>query len=305
MHIVTGDKDLMQLVSEHVRLYNVFKPGHEEVAIDRPGRRCTEKFGDRAPKHVVDVLAIMGDSSDNVPGVKGIGEKGAKKLIEQFGSVAGLLEHLDQVKGKAREYIERDREQLLLSRELVTIHTDVPLDPGLEAIEAPAPEIAKLVKIFTQLGFHSLLKKIEGARPKQERDNDYRTVRDGEALEEMTAELLEAGSFAVDTETTSLHPLESDLVGISFSQRAAGRAWYVPLNLDPPILPGGASAVLDALRPLLEDASLLRTGQNYKYDALVLGAHAGCASRRRSSTPWWPATAWLARRADTGSTTWR
>jgi DNA polymerase-1 len=269
VHIVTGDKDFMQLVSDRVQLYNVFK---QDTEVTLEGLEAVrEKFG-TGPEGVVEVLAVMGDSSDNVPGVKGIGEKGAKKLIEQFGSVDGLLEHLDQVKGKAREYIERDRDQLLLSRELVTIHCDVPLDPGLEAIEAPEPEIAKLVKIFTQLGFHSLLKKIEGARPKQEHANDYRTVRDAAGLEQMMAELREAGSFAVDTETTSLFPLESELVGISFSC-AAGRAWYVPLNLDPPILPAGTAALLDALRPLLEDPSLARTGQNYKYDALVFAAH--------------------------------
>ena len=139
--LVTGDKDLMQLVGERVKLYNLFKPKTDLVI--QGIAEVEEKFG-TDPGHVIDVLAIMGDSSDNIPGVKGIGEKGATRLVAQFGSVAGVLAGIEKIKGKAREHIERDREQLLMSLDLVTIRTDVELEPGFEAIGPPQPDAEKL-----------------------------------------------------------------------------------------------------------------------------------------------------------------
>ena len=264
--LVTGDKDLMQLISDRVQLYNVFKPKVELVI---EGYEAVEaKFG-TTPEHVIDVLAIMGDSSDNIPGVKGIGEKGAAKLIQQFGSVAGVLEHLDEVKGKAREHIERDREQLLMSLELVTIHTDVELEPGLECVGAPEPDDDALLALFHRLDFRSLAAKVAAGSDKQpELARDYHTVRTEAELDAMEAELRAAGAFAWDTETTSLKALEAQLVGLSFSA-CAGRAFYVPANLDPPLC-GGTPGLLERLRGLLTDPALERWGQNYKYDALVL-----------------------------------
>jgi DNA polymerase-1 len=266
--IVTGDKDLMQLVDEKVRLYNVFKKGVDLVlqGVDE----VREKFG-TDPEHVVDVLALMGDSSDNVPGVKGIGEKGAIKLIQEWGSVEGVLEHLDEVKGKAKEKLAADRENLLMSLDLVTLRTDVPLDPGFEALGPPDPDRAQLAELFKRLGFQSLLQKLEGDAPAEEEARDYRVVRTKAELEEMVAELREAGAFAFDTETTSLFPLQAELVGASFCAEPL-RAWYVPFNLDPPVLPGGAPALLEALAPLWTDPELDRCAQNWKYDALVLAA---------------------------------
>ena len=331
--IVTGDKDFMQLVGDRVKLYNVFKRNVDLVIEDEAA--VDAKFG-TTPDRVVDVLAIMGDASDNVPGVKGIGEKGATALIAQFGSVQGVLDHLDEVKGKKREYIERDREQLLLSRELVTIDTRVPLDRGIADLEPAHPNNAALRELFARLGFISLIKKVqdddlaeaedageEPVEPSAEElaaadrpeadaepeaagkagpakgrrakdgdgtfdfgdpdeppppptsrlpDTDYVTVTDAAGLEDMERELRAAGRFAFDTETTSLFPLEAELVGVSFSART-GRAFYVPFNAEPPVLPGGPEALLEALAPLLTDPELERVGQNYKYDALVLLAH--------------------------------
>ncbi len=266
--LVTGDKDLMQLVNERVKLYNLFKPKVDLVIQGIP--EVEEKFG-TAPSHVIDVLAIMGDSSDNIPGVKGIGEKGAIKLIHDHGSVAGVLEHLDEVKGKAREHIERDREQLLMSLDLVTIRTDVELDPGFEGITAPEPDDEALLNLFRRLDFQSLVKKISAGskKPQPEMVRDYVTVRDADGLAAMERELREAGAFAWDTETTSLSALEAELVGMSFSA-APGRAFYVPFNLDPPVLPGGTAALLEAIAPLLTDPGLERWAQNWKYDALVM-----------------------------------
>ncbi len=267
--IVTGDKDLMQLVGDHVRLYNVFKRDQDLVIEDAAA--VEEKFG-TTPKHVIDVLAIMGDSSDNVPGVKGIGEKGAKKLIGEFGTVAGVLENLESVKGKAREYIERDREQLLMSLDLVTIRCDVPLEPGFDSVAAAEPDDARLVQLFRDLDFRGLAKKAAAAGTAQVRaQRDFVTVTDAAGLEAMLAELRAAGAFAFDTETTSLFPLEATLVGASFSA-APGRAFYLPFNLDPPVLPGGPAALIEALTPILTEAGLFRWAQNWKYDALVFSA---------------------------------
>jgi DNA polymerase-1 len=263
--IVSGDKDMMQLVDERVQLYNVFKPDAQLVL--ESFAAVKEKFG-TTPEHVIDVLALMGDSSDNVPGVTGIGEKGAIKLIEEFGSVANLLAQLDTVKGKAREHIARDRELLLLSLDLVTIRDDVPLDPGLDALRAPEPEMHALVALLRELGFQNLLKKVTQTAPKEEH-REYRTVKDGKELAAMIGALMKAGTFALDSETTSLFPLEATIVGLSFSCEAH-HAWYVPFNAEPPVLPGGPKALLDALRPLLTSPRYQRCGQNTKYDWLVL-----------------------------------
>ena len=266
--IVTGDKDLMQLVSDRVKLYNVFKPGVDLVI--QGAEAVEEKFG-TTPDHVIDVLAIMGDSSDNVPGVKGIGEKGAIKLIGEFGSVAGVLEHLDEVKGKVREKLEASRDALLMSLELVTLDTDIALDPPFASIQAPAPDEHALVELFRRLDFLSLVEKVAAEAP-PDLARDYVTVRDAAGLDAMIAELRASGSFALDTETTSLFPLEAVLVGLSFSA-ADGRAFYVPCNAEPPVLAGGIAGVIERLTPLLTDPSIELIGQNTKYDWLVLAHH--------------------------------
>jgi DNA polymerase-1 len=276
--IVTGDKDFMQLVGPRIRLYNVFKKG-EELVIEAE-EAVREKFG-TTPDRVVEVLAIMGDSSDNVPGVHGIGEKGAIKLIGEFGSVAGVLERLGEVKGRARELVERDREQLLLSRDLVTIRTDVPLEPAIAELPPPAPRPEALLALFKRLGFQSLVAKLVPTAPgSAERGaaerRDYRTVRSRVDLMQLSSELRAAGVFAVDTETTSVSPSQAEIVGVSFSAQP-GRAWYVPFNLDPPVLaPPGQEprrALLEALAPLLTDPALRRFGQNTKYDWIVFACH--------------------------------
>ena len=268
--IVTGDKDFMQLVSDRVRLYNVFKKDEELVLEGIEAVRA--KFG-TDPAHVVDVLAIMGDSSDNVPGVRGIGEKGAIKLIEQFGSVEGLLARLDEVQGKTRERIAEQRAELCLSRELVTIDTDVPLDPGLEAVGPPRPDRDRLMRVLRALDFQSLVRQVAERSPESDApERDYAIVHDAEQLAALIAEIERAGEYAFDSETTGLSPMDVAIVGFSFCTRP-GHAWYLPFNAFPPVLPGGERALLDALRPLLANPALRLVGQNAKYDALVLASH--------------------------------
>ncbi len=268
--IVSGDKDFMQLISDKVQMYNVFKRG---VDLEIQGADAVkEKFG-TTPDHVIDVLALMGDASDNIPGVKGIGEKGAIKLVQEFGSVPGILENLESVKGKNKEKIENDREMLLLSLDLVTIHTDVPLEPSFDQLTAPDPDATELADLFQKLDFRSLADKVrKGGGSKPDMERDYHMVTDRVGLEAMEKELRAAGTFAWDTETTGLSPLEVSLVGISFSA-SPGRAFYVPFNATPAVLPGGPSELLDFLRPLLTDPDLHRVGQNVKYDSMVLYAH--------------------------------
>ncbi|MBL8861516.1 MAG: DNA polymerase I [Planctomycetes bacterium] len=266
--IVTGDKDFLQLVSERVKLYNVFKPG-VPLLIEGPAE-SEERLG-VPPSHVVDVLAIMGDASDNVPGVTGIGEKGAIKLLQEWKSLDALVAHRAEVKGKAGEHLRRDLDQLLLSKDLVTIRRDVPLDPGFEGLQPPAPDPKALMALYRRLDFKSLLAKA-GATAQPVEERDYVLVKDRAGLEAMLRELRAAGTFAFDTETTGLMPLQARLVGCSFSARPM-RAFYVPMNAEPPVLAGGAPAILEALRPLLTDPGLRRVGQNTKYDWLVMGAH--------------------------------
>jgi DNA polymerase-1 len=193
-------------------------------------------------------------------------------LIAEFGSVAGVLERIDEVKGKLKEKIENDRENLLLSLDLVTIRTDVPLDPGFDGIGPADPDTETLAELFRSLDFQSLAKKVASPIKKDETPRDYHTICDEAALDAMISELTAAGSFAVDTETTSLFPMQADLVGISFSA-APGRAYYIPMNADPLVLPGGTPAILERLTPLLTSPELERTAQNAKYDWLIFAHH--------------------------------
>ena len=278
--IVTGDKDLMQLVGERIKLYNVFKQGQTEPVI-QDVEAVREKFG-ADPEHVIDVLAIMGDSSDNVPGVKGIGEKGATKLISQFHSVPELLERIDEVKGKTKEKLEADRDNLLLSLELVTIDTEVPLDPGFEAIEAPELDVPRLRQLYTDLDFRSLAASIEGPATSAG-ERDVRVVKSPDEIAEMEADLRKSGGYAAFPLTVGGSPMMAKLVGIGFSARK-GRGYYVSFVNEAPeqddtfafeaeMEDGERDALLEALRPLLTDVTLLRVGHAAKADALVLARH--------------------------------
>ena len=270
VRIVTGDKDMMQLVSENVKLHNIFKPNVDLVV--EGIEEVEAKFG-VSPDHVIDVLAIMGDASDNIPGVKGIGEKGAQKLIQQFGSLPDLLERLDEVKGKAAEKIEADANNLQMSLELVKIIKDVPLNPGLESITGAEPDTAKLRELFGDLDFRSLVLELDAdVETTGGEGREDVLVTNPKELDAMIAELTEAGTFAWDTETTGLDALQVDLVGMSFCAEP-GRAFYVPFNQIPPVMEGGTEVLLDALRPLMTRDDLNRVAQNEKYDALVLAAH--------------------------------
>jgi DNA polymerase-1 len=264
--VVTGDKDLMQIVDDKVRLLDTMKgkvTGRNEVI---------ERFG-VPPEQVLEVLGLAGDSSDNIPGVPGIGEKTACTLIQEFGTIDNLLAHIDQVKGRKRqENLHTYADQARLSRRLAELIYDLELDVTLDDLTLEDPDREALEELFRQLEFKKL--QLEFAAPLSlavASAADYRTVLTESALDELIAELKDAGSFALDTETTSLVAVQAELVGLSFAVRPAS-GWYIPLRHRylgvAEQLP--VALVLEKLRPLLEDPRYGKIGQNIKYDALVL-----------------------------------
>ncbi len=228
-----------------------------------------ERFGG-SPDKVVEVQALAGDSSDNIPGVPGIGEKTAVKLIEEFGDLENLLANVDKVKGKKRqENLREYADQARLSRELVLLRDDVPLQIDYDNFALSDPDREALTALFKEFEFHNLLQ--EFSAEKQASGEGYSCVLSEQDLDAMLSELEAAERISLDTETTSLNPHQADLVGLSFAVRE-NEAWYVPVGHRylgaPQQLP--PDRVLDKLRPLLEDPDKPKIGQNIKYDALVL-----------------------------------
>jgi DNA polymerase-1 len=264
--LVTSDKDLMQLVSDRVILYDSMKDRRISYA------EVEEKFG-CTPDLVPDALGIWGDSSDNIPGVKGIGEKGVKALLATWKGLDDIYEHIDEVAPPgARAKLEKDRENAYLSRDLATIRTDAPVEVDLEALALvypPSEERAQ--ELFTELEFRSLLKEFGGEMAAVERDA-YRLVTTAEELEALRSAMTDAGRFALDTETTSLDALQADLVGLSFCADDTV-AWYVPVAHTTGEAQLDWETVRDALEPLIEDPEIGVTGQHLKYDLKVLARH--------------------------------
>ena len=281
--LVTGDKDFLQLVSTRVK---VFDPGKGAAGLWWGEGEVRERFG-TTPEHVVDALGLMGDSADNVPGVRGIGEKTARDLLAKYGSIDGVYEHLDELKGKQREKLETDRDMALLSRTLVTIDTKLDLDVSLDALRHREPEPEVVAQAFAELEFNSLAEDVTGV-PETEEALDYCLVTTQEQLERAIAEMAGAGSFAIDTETTSTDAMRAELVGISMSCRECS-GYYIPLG-HTALPPGGLGdpvpapsqlpreTVVEALKPLLANPAITKVGHNIKYDLLVL-ARAGLEVR--------------------------
>ncbi len=260
--IVSGDKDLLQLVGPGVAVYDSLKEktyGPAEVE---------ERFG-VPPERVVEIMGLMGDASDNIPGVPGVGEKTAQALIKSYGSIENLLAHAQEIsRPKLRQSLLENAELARLSRDLALLHADVPLDVDFERLALREPDASELLSILRELEFSSLLKYVTPAAPAAA---DYRTVLTEAELAEMITGISDARAVSVDTETTSLDPLQAELVGISFSMRAS-TGYYIPLRHDYAGAPRqiAADRALSLLRPLLEDPALPKVGQNLKYDLLVL-----------------------------------
>src|SRR5258706_13204113 len=291
--ISTGDKDLTQLVNERVLWVNTMSGDK----LDPAGVK--EKFG-VPPERIIDYLALMGDAVDNVPGVDKVGPKTACRLIEQYGSLEGVIAHADEVKGVVGENLRKVKDWLPTGRSLVTVKTDVALPFEMESLVDKGPDNARLTELYTRFGFRTLRDALvnkedapeHGASapppaPKAGRNfalltaveqpvedvtpfvatRKYETIFDEEALERWAA-ILEAAPIACfDTETTSLDPMSAALVGLSFAA-VAGEAAYLPLTHRYAGAPAqlATERVLERLRPLLEDATKIKVGQNAKYD---------------------------------------
>ncbi len=303
--IVSGDKDFYQLIGPGIALLNPGRGGPagvEEHWVDQTN--ASERLG-VAPDRVVDYLALVGDSSDNVPGVKGVGEKTALELLKTFGDLDAILSNAERIPGKrAREAVQQYAELARLSRELVTIRRDVPLPLDLDRLRVRRPDVPRLTELFTELEFRSLIPKLSSLEvaaartPAAEIERapevtgppslatlkpalvEPRIIDDPADLSAVVAEWRRAPLLALDTETTSLDPMRAELVGMSLAV-GPGRSWYLPFAHVPPDgelaggtaprnLPPLSSEPLGPLRDLLSDPRVPKAGHNLKYDWLVL-----------------------------------
>jgi DNA polymerase-1 len=265
--IVTGDKDFFQLVGNGIRVYN---PRDEGVWYDAEG--VTQKFG-VPPAQVIDVLALMGDSIDNVKGVPGIGEKGARDLIAQYGSLESLLAHAGEVKQKKyREGLLANADQARQSRELVSIRTDVEVPFDAEAFRFRGPSRERCYALFSKLGFRTLVS--EFAPTAASVTKDYAIVGSTDELKTLVGELRAAGRFSLKLITDGTAPVRATLVGIAVSTGAA-MARYIPLGHEG--FGGGfslaTSEALALLAPLFVDPAIEKIGHDIKADLIVLGRH--------------------------------
>jgi DNA polymerase-1 len=264
--IISNDKDFAQLVGPNVKLLR-FGGGVDTLL---GPAEVQEKWG-VAPEQIIDLLALMGDKSDNIPGVPGVGPKKAAQYINKFGTAADVVANADVIGGKTGERIKAAKADVEMAHTLVTIKCDVPLDFGLEDIAVKVPDWAALETRFSQYRFRrylNLAQEMLGDKAtslsKVDRSK-YRAVITAEQCDELVKALKAAGRFAFDTETTSLNTLEAKLVGMSFAW--ADQAVYVPIaHVDGP----NCAGAIAALGPLLADPSLKKTGQNLKYDLKVL-----------------------------------
>ncbi|MEK7206626.1 MAG: DNA polymerase I [Pseudomonadota bacterium] len=268
--ISTGDKDMAQLVNAQVHLVDTMK----DVVYDREA--VIAKFG-VPPERIIDYLTLVGDTSDNIPGVPGIGPKTAAKLLQEHGSLDNLVAHAADIVGKVGENLRAALSHLPMSRRLATIHCDVTLPQKPLDLQPAAPDETKLRELYSRLEFKGWLADLGGTnRPVSVAESaavsaGYETILDETTLDAWIARLRAAGQFAFDTETTSLDAMVAEIVGVSFAERS-GMAAYVPLAHAYPGAPAqlDRDVVLKKLKPLLEDPTLLKIGQNLKYDMNVL-----------------------------------
>jgi DNA polymerase-1 len=266
--VVTGDKDFLQVVDDRIKLWNLRSSTSKPEIVDAAA--ATAKWG-VPPARMVDLLALMGDSSDNVPGVPKVGEKTAVELLQQFGSLDAILARNDEVKKPAiQKTLAEHRDLALLSRQLVTLKLDVPLPVAAADLGPAAPDPERLRPLFQRLEFTNLLAQL-ASQPKPQADvaQEYTVVRTAAELDALLTTLRAAERIALAVESTGGQARGRKLVGIAFAS-APGRAAYVPLQLDPPILPGGRAAVLAALAPVLTGERPAKVAHDGKRVAMAL-----------------------------------
>jgi len=301
---MTPDKDFGQLVSDNIFMYKPSRQNNSAEVLGVP--EILAKWEITDVLQVIDILGLMGDAADNFPGIPGVGEKTAKKLIKEFGSVENIIANSDKLKGKIRENVEKYAEQGLLSKKLATILLDVPVDLEEEPLRVKSPDRELLEPLFAELEFRTLARRVFGDDPSPaniqpksgqldlfaspaaasetpelpqenppaalktlaDTPHDYVLLDTEEAQKRLAEELSTRKSFCFDTETTGLDPLSADIVGMSFAFEK-GRAYYVPTSADR----AEAMRTVDVFKPVLENPAIEKVGQNIKFDILLLSRY--------------------------------
>lgn len=296
VYMLTPDKDYGQLVGQNIWMLRPMKGGtFEKLGPDE----INAKYGIDSPKKVIDLLGLMGDSSDNIPGCPGVGEKTAITLIKQFGGIDALLSGKDQLKGALKNKVTDNEQQILLSRDLATIRTDIPLPFSLDELKLHDIDREEVRKLFSELEFRSLLSRVLGEGKKYARSvqiegdlfavnptedtevqkktnlrglnsvaHTYKLVEDEEEMRALSQKFLSAKTLSLDTETTGTDAMTAELVGLSFAVEEF-EAYYIPV----PPEREEAQKIVDIFKPAYENPSSLKTGQNIKYDMLVLARY--------------------------------
>jgi len=289
-YMMTPDKDFGQLVSENIMMYKPARMGNKAEVWGE--YEVCERFGIERPTQLIDILGLWGDASDNIPGVPGIGEKTAIKLIGEYDSIENLLKNTDKLKGKQKENLENFSEQALLSKELATIELNVPVDFEEDQLLIKEPDVEFLTKFFDEMEFRTFAKRFfsenesqteqsekavqsdlfgadeSDANPLKTIENtehNYHLVDTKDGIIQLRELLLKEKQLCFDTETTGLDANNSELVGISFSVKK-GEAWYVPV----PDNYHETLEILNILKPVFESQSILKIGQNIKFDTNIL-----------------------------------
>ncbi len=274
-NIVSGDKDFMQLINDKTLLYAPQARRREKEIFN--AQKVSEKWG-VGPEHIIDLLGLMGDSSDNVPGVEGVGPVTAKKLIQKFGSMENIYENIDQIENeKMKEKLLNSKDSAFLSKQLVTILTDVKVDASLSDFEKKEVNNTKLESIFKELEFTGLLKKIgSGTNISPEtvkRKKEYDLITSLDRLQSFADSIQEGEWLSVDLETTSVNPMIAEIVGFSFSVKK-DTGVYVPIHfkdkVDNLFGDNDLEVATNILKPVLENEKIPKTGQNIKSDALIM-----------------------------------
>ena len=298
-YMMTPDKDYGQLVSENVFMY---RPKYGDKEFDIMGiEEVKAKFNIESTSQVIDMLGLMGDSSDNIPGCPGVGEKTAQKLISEFGSIENLIEHTDQLKGAIKTKVESNIEKIKFSKFLATIKTDVPIELDMDSLKREAPDEEKLRSIFEELEFRSLLERVFKSDKKpsvkqtsekqaiqgdlfgffaddnmeeqknsslnrlENTDYDYQLIDTESKINDFLRIILTKEIISLDTETTNTDAMSAELVGMSFSYKE-NQAFYIPV----PPNREEAQKIVDKFKPIFENEKSIKVGQNIKYDMIVL-----------------------------------
>ena len=293
-YMMTPDKDYGQLVSDNVFIY---RPKYGDKEFEVMGvEQVKAKFDIQSPSQVIDMLGLMGDASDNIPGCPGVGEKTAQKLIAEYGSIENLLEHVEDLKGALRTKVENNKEMITFSKFLATIKIDVPIELKMEELVREQADEEALRKIFEEMEFRTLIERVLKTEKKQPvnaptqgnlfdlftdegtveekysnlarletLNYDYQLIDTEEKRSELLQKLLTKEILSLDTETTGTDPITAELVGMSFSY-AENQAYYVPV----PANREEAIKIVNAFRPVFENEKSIKVGQNIKYDLLML-----------------------------------